>query len=1360
MNPLIGTREIEGGEVQAEKTKKIIEDKAEVRKSIKPWTCAKVDFRILPPEKGTKHRGVNLQRLKRIASEGICCTPYVEAKWAENKSSVALLDTGAQWSLLAEQELTEGERQELTEAPGVEGRGVSGERIPVLGEVWRDVWIGDVYFPKQRFIAVKTMVCRVILGIDLLSRAESVSFNFNESKITLNDCDIRLHQHPSEISKNKERVGQVVTVETKQEYIVPRNSIAYVQCLAEGLEKGFEYVVEPITTEDSLISTPYGLIEGASEISLRVANLGEDDIRIAQGQTVAVAHKEEWVRNVRTDDGMKGKSKTNGKDLDFESMVSPTLENNKKKHLMEILRKYGDVFYQGGILPIVKVGVEHTIEVNENEAPSVFRPRRLSREAENEVKEHLDDLFKKGVIRPSNSKWAAPIVCVRKSDGSLRMAVDYRVLNSKSSTATLHPIPLIDDLLDRLSNAKFFAVLDAKSGYHQMPLKVGDSEKTGFVVPWGHFEYTERTPFGLKGAGYSFQRMMSVILGSSNFSEALCYLDDVLVWGETWDIFVKRLRKVLEKIRGAGLALGVGKCSFGMNEVSYLGCTIKEGMVKISEQRVAQIRQIKRPENVRGLRSAIGAFSYVQRWIPGLAEIAKPLYDALTNKPYARLKWSLEMEKAFEAIKKMIADAVGLFLPQMDKKFTLVTDASQNATGAMLAQEVEGKLRPVAFYHHTLNRAEQGYSATERELLAIVVAVKKYRVYLGKHFDLITDHQALRWLRSLDPDNETGRRGRWLDFLQQFDMNVIQKKGRSPEMKIADYLSRVQQMNHGEENLKLISAVTGDKEESDQMLVDKEEILEAQKKDPRISQVREAIATGQNLNPGGSEADSWRIPSITTDTEVIELWKLKERLNLDRDGLLRLTFNGGKRSTGHPYGRMIRNRIIVPKTYKGKIMTLVHSSASAAHMGMRRTWQRARNNFWWPKMKQELEEFVGSCEECGRNKHMNHPNVAPAAKTSIPGQPLEELMIDFVGPFQQAQSHNFQYLLQLQDTFSRYLVFVPTVDAKARTAVDAMEGRWLSLFGMPENLRSDRGRHFVAEVFKDLCTRMGIHQKLGSPEHPQSQAQVERQNQLVNQLRCLCENDIENWPKAIERVQFSHNSAINATTGFSPARILLGKDLRLPDDLLTSEDRGIKHETNLVDRDDEHQWIVDEARKNLEKNQERRVNEYEKGKLGRSDPYEEGDIVRYKLNEDTRNRLGGKISQRYSEPYVVTEVKENGYTYVLRPVDQNSRGREKVRHFNLLKTVSETVNEEPSLSKDERLVMENKEELDDTPSRTEGETLIGEEEPPRVEVRRSTRERKQVKRLQVDGGKKIYSEEHENLNEHSDMGEETVDFYN
>ena len=120
--------------------------------------------------------------------------------------------------------------------------------------------------------------------------------------------------------------------------------------------------------------------------------------------------------------------------------------------------------------------------------------------------------------------------------------------NKVSSPATLHPIPHIEDLLDRLGEARYFSTLDAKSGYHQMPLKPEDSEATAFIVPWGQYEWADRTPFGLKGAGYSFQRMMSAILGECNFVEALCYLDDILVWGRTWDEHITRLNKVLTKM--------------------------------------------------------------------------------------------------------------------------------------------------------------------------------------------------------------------------------------------------------------------------------------------------------------------------------------------------------------------------------------------------------------------------------------------------------------------------------------------------------------------------------------------------------------------------------------------------------------------------------------------------------------------------------------------------------------------------------------------------------------------------------------------------------------------------------------------
>ncbi len=206
-------------------------------------------------------------------------------------------------------------------------------------------------------------------------------------------------------------------------------------------------------------------------------------------------------------------------------------------------------------------------------------------------------------------------------------------------------------------------------------------------------------------------------------------------------------------------------------------------------------------------------------------------------------------------------------------------------------------------------------------------------------------------------------------------------------------------------------------------------------------------------------------------------------------------------------------------------------------------------------------------------------------------------------------------------------------------------------------MRSDRGPHFIAAVFEELCKKVGIRHKLGSPEHPQSQGQVERQNQLLNQVRCLCENKSDKWPEALYKVQCSHNSAINATTGFTPARLLFGKEFNLPEELITEEQpsRMIPAETLLEEREEEANLAVEQARINLKNNQEERL-ENAAGERPSAAPYKVGDIVRYRLSNDARSKLGGKMAPRYSEPYRVTEVKGDGYTYTLEPVGADSRG--------------------------------------------------------------------------------------------------------
>ena len=385
-------------------------------------------------------------------------------------------------------------------------------------------------------------------------------------------------------------------------------------------------------------------------------------------------------------------------------------------------------------------------------------------------------------------------MCARRKKGQLRLAMDYRALNAQTISNSVHPIPLIEDLLDRLGNARIFSTLDLKSGYHQMPMREKGKELTEFVVLWGQYSTNGKGVAHLDCQGLP-QHSMSVILGDSQYKEALCYLDDILVWGRDLEEHINRLRSVLEKIRLAGVVLSPSKCVFGAKRVEYLGYVIEAGKLKIREDRVEQIRKLRRPETLIELRRALEAFAYVQRWIPGMADIAKPLYEVLEKNGRQKLIWTTEMDEAFNELKKRAANSIALNVPDFCKKFVLVTDASNEAVGAMLANREDGRpggqLKPIAFFHHTLTSAERHYGTTEKELLAVVLAIRKFRVYLGKPFDLITDHKALLWLRTLDMTDERGRRGRWLEILQQYEFSPIHKAGRSKEMAMADYLSRV-----------------------------------------------------------------------------------------------------------------------------------------------------------------------------------------------------------------------------------------------------------------------------------------------------------------------------------------------------------------------------------------------------------------------------------------------------------------------------------------------------------------------------------------------------------------------------------------
>ena len=302
----------------------------------------------------------------------------------------------------------------------------------------------------------------------------------------------------------------------------------------------------------------------------------------------------------------------------------------------------------------------------------------------------MQQMLSNGIIRPSNSPWASPVVMVKKKDGSLRFCVDFRQLNA-ASVKDAHPIPRIDDLLDTLHGARWFSTLDLKSGYWQIPIQERDKEKTAFRTSSGQLFEFNQVPFGLCNEPATFSRLMNRVLEGLHWETCLFYLDDIIVFAATWEEHFARLRQVFERLWHAKLKLGADKCTFAGREVSYLGHRVTEEGLLPDPTLLTAIRDISPPQNATEVRSFLGLAGYYRRYVRNFAAIARPLH-ALTRKD-AVFHWSPDCQDTFDRLKTLLTASPITAFPDFSLPFWLYTDASTAGLGAILAQVREGKER-------------------------------------------------------------------------------------------------------------------------------------------------------------------------------------------------------------------------------------------------------------------------------------------------------------------------------------------------------------------------------------------------------------------------------------------------------------------------------------------------------------------------------------------------------------------------------------------------------------------------------------------------------------------------------------------
>ena len=461
--------------------------------------------------------------------------------------------------------------------------------------------------------------------------------------------------------------------------------------------------------------------------------------------------------------------------------VGEQLTETQQADLHQLLNEFSDVFQ---CKPGCTSKAEHVIDSG-NAAPIRLPPYRIPHAYRAAVKEELEGMLADGIIEPSTSAWSAPIVLVKKSDGSLRLCVDYRRLNQVSQFDA-YPMPRVEELIDRIGKSKYISTMDLARGYWQVPMAPKDREKTAFATPYGLFQFNVM-PFGLKGAPATFQRLMDLIVqGLDEISGS--YIDDLVVFSETWAQHLEHLRAILTRLRAANLTAKAKKCKFGATQCVYLGHIVGSGLVKPLETKIHAVNTFKTPTTKKEVRTFLGMTGYYRKFIPNYSMIATPLTDLTKKSQPTKVIWTSECARAFQELKEILTSPPVLNSPDFNRPFTLQTDASDRGVGAVLSQMSEdGSEHPVAYWSRKLLDREQRYSTVEKECLAIKLAVEAFQVYLlGRPFTIVTDHHALVWMDRLKVSNT--RLARWSLALQPFEFTVVHRPGK--ENANADAMSR------------------------------------------------------------------------------------------------------------------------------------------------------------------------------------------------------------------------------------------------------------------------------------------------------------------------------------------------------------------------------------------------------------------------------------------------------------------------------------------------------------------------------------------------------------------------------------------
>jgi transposase InsO family protein len=658
-------------------------------------------------------------------------------------------------------------------------------------------------------------------------------------------------------------------------------------------------------------------------------------------------------------------------------------------------------------------------------------------------------------------------------------------------------------------------------------------------------------PFGLTTAPATFQRLMHIVLQQENWHKCLIYLDDILIFGRSIEEHLERLKSVLQRIREANLKLSPSKCFFLKKEVDYLGHVVTANGIKTDPKKIEKVKNWPHPKTIKQLRSFLGFCGYYRRFIKNYAELARPLEALCVETPNEGKEpknkknmdilgqWSDSHESVFHSLKSALTSAPVLSYPTETDKFILDTDASNSGIGAVLSQLQNGVERVIAYASRKLSKAERRYCVTRKELLAVYAFVKHFRHYIfGRPFQIRTDHKALLWMLNWKKPN-TSQYCLWKAELEMYDMEVTYRPGNIHTN--ADALSRLPnchqcELKHENPVTRRYVKVFGSTSSGSGSVNNKSQHMILRVTSEVLPQLQWDISHDPELGVICALMRAGKINQIekphaiqTGSSKLKEFWKQKDDLRLRGDILYLVKDN--------------LYRLVVPVASRKELLAGIHSSVG--HAGIDKVTYVMREHYYWPGMEEDIRMHINNCLECQMTKPKPNRDRAPFQPTLV-GEPFEKVAIDISGPFHPSK-HGYRYILAIIDYFSKYPVLVPLKRIDAETIAEKMFHNWISIFGAPKVIHSDRGANFESEVFKKQCELLNIKKTKTSPYYPQADGLVER---LFRTIKPLISATVRSrkisWCESLPIVEMGLRCSVQSTIGFSPFEVLFGKKMRLP----------------------------------------------------------------------------------------------------------------------------------------------------------------------------------------------------------------------